>query len=543
MDYQKTYHTWLQSQCLTNEEKEALKALSHEEILERFGQDLSFGTAGIRAILGLGTNRLNRFTTTKITLGIVKYLKNNNLNNGVVIGFDNRHYSKEFSRLITNILRAYDIKVYLFDNLRPTPFVSYAISEYKASMGIMITASHNPKEYNGIKVYNQEGAQLNDDEAHLLTELINEVTDYLKEFPVSDANLLDCRFDQNYFKTLKNILNPLIKPTANIIYSPLHGTGSQVIPQYLKALGYLVNPVKEQMIVDPDFKAILSTNPEEAISFDLALKKAKQQKDLADVILLTDPDADRLGVAVLHNNEYVLLNGNQTPCLILQYLMQNRNLNNAFVVSTIVSTPLLKKITQTNGLVYQETLTGFKNIANTIKHLKPKYQFGFAAEESYGCLVSDFVKDKDAVQACCIIAEMVSYLKLQNKTLIDYLEMIYQKYGYYLENTINLELKGSKGLQQIQAIMNYFRDTDISFEKPLLNKQDFTKPQESNLTLSNVIKYTFEHSWFVVRPSGTEPKLKIYFGSHHFSLENAKIELNNLKQEITAIMNNIGGSE
>jgi len=456
MSYQDNYQKWLNEKSLTNEEVHILKSMTETEKEESFYQDLTFGTGGIRGILGLGSNRINAYTIRKATKGLANYLIKNQLLNAVAISYDNRFGSIEFAYEAAKVLAYNGIKSYVFKTLRPTPMLSFAVRHFNTSAGIMLTASHNPKEYNGYKVYNSTGAQLNTYES---LEVIKEIDAIKSPFGIETANnelinWIDASFDEIYLKKVRELTIHHDEKILKLVYSPLHGTGGQVIPKLLKEQGYEVHEVLEQMIVDPAFTHTLSSNPEEAIAYERSIEQL--EKVNADIILVTDPDADRLGVALKHQNKIKILTGNQTAAIILNYLIQQKKPTKGIVYTTVVTSNLIKDIAMNNHLEVGETLTGFKFIGEQAKLNEGIKPYIFGCEESYGSLISDFVRDKDAVQAVYMLSEIANHLKHKGLTLMDYLEDIYQQYGYYVDQTISLSLKGIEGLKRIDDIIYTF---------------------------------------------------------------------------------------
>lgn len=544
MTYLKRYEEWLNEPSILKSEKETLLNLNDSEKEEAFFDDVSFGTGGIRGILGLGTNRINVYIIRKVTLGLANYLIKNNKLNGVAISYDNRYNSYLFAFESAKVLAAKGIKSYLFNELRPTPMLSYAVRHYKASAGIMITASHNPKNYNGYKVYNETGAQLNVMEANLV---INEIENIKSPFNIktlkNDLILnIDESFDDLYLKEVESISLLNEPKVIKIVYSPLHGTGGTVVPKLLKKNNYDVYPLLSQMIADPSFSNTKSSNPEDQSAYEKSISYAKEID--ADIIFLTDPDADRLGVCLKHNGEYITITGNQTASLMLYYILSVKKQPKGFVYTTIVTTNLLKDIANSYNQKIGETLTGFKFIGEQADLIEGKDNYIFGCEESYGSLVKDFVRDKDAVQAVYLLSEMANYLKLQNKTLIDYLNEVYDKYGYYADKTTSFNFEGISGLNKIKDIMNYFRNNEINFKHfKLINKIDYINGYENpyNITLppSDVIKYESEDGFIILRPSGTEPKLKIYYLHKAQSLSEAYRVLKMIENEVLNIIDTI----
>lgn len=546
MDIQQRYLNWLNEPTLSKEEKDILKNLSSSEIEEAFYQDLSFGTGGIRGVLGLGTNRMNIYIIRKATFGFGRYLLKHNLLEGVAIAYDNRHMSYEFAKEAAKVLAALGIKSYVYKNLRPTPMLSFTVRHLNLSAGIMITASHNPKEYNGYKVYNKTGSQLSIDESNEVIEYINQVENpfEIKTLDNELIHYLNDEIDDIYLKEVKSIaVHKDIKKDINIVYSPLHGTGGTLAPKLLKGSGYNVYPVESQMIPDPNFSATESSNPEEKQSFNASIELAKKVN--ADIILVTDPDADRLGVGVLHEGTYHLLTGNQTAALMLYYILSEQKTPDGFVYTTVVTSELIKKIGESFHKNIGETLTGFKFIGEQAERIsKTNYTYLFGCEESYGSLVKDFVRDKDAIQAVYLLAEIANTLKSRNLTMVDYLNLIYEKYGYYVDETISISLKGIEGQQRIKKIMNYFRTRGLHINQfNVTNTIDYIKgkmnPHDIYLPPSDVIRFESDKGFIIFRPSGTEPKLKIYFSIKENTKELARDTIDILKQEVFNIIEEI----
>ena len=519
MNYKTIYSQWLNNPNLLEEYKKELEEMNEENIKQSFYDNLSFGTAGMRGVMGIGTNRLNLYTIRKATLGFANYLIKHykeNLQNGVVIGHDNRLNSRKFCLDCASLLSSKGIKVYIFEDLRPTPEISYAIRKLNAIGGIIITASHNPKEYNGYKVYDNTGCQLTDYKNNLLIEEINKIEDILSYNFNENKNLittLDYNFDITYYNEIKTIsLNNPSKENFKIVYSPQHGTALKAVKEILTSLGYDVHLVESQCTYDPCFSNTLSPNPEDEKAYIEAIKLAK--KINANLILTTDPDGDRIGIAVKHNNDYILLNGNQTAALVLDYIVNNRkNNDNTLAITSIVTTSLINAIAEKHNVLFKQTLTGFKYIGETITNYENKKEFIFAAEESYGCNLSNIVRDKDSIQAALIISEMACVYNNNNKTLYDRLLEIYEEYGYYYDKVVSYSLDPLTGKEKITQIMNKLRTENITnignykikeIEDYLNGYKDFPK--------NNVLRFVFEDNSFIaIRPSGTEPKYKIYY--------------------------------
>lgn len=527
--WENNYNNW-KNQDLPIDLKNELNSLSKEEIKEVFYKDLEFGTGGLRGIMGVGTNRINEIIIKKITLGFTNYLNNNNLTNGVAISYDNRNNSKEFAYLAASVLAANNIKSFIYPNLRPTPMLSFAVKHFNASGGIMITASHNPKEYNGYKVYNSDGAQLNLKESN---DVINEISkiDDIFNIPTVNNNLINeiniDEIDKLYLSKVREITINTFEDKAKVLYSPLHGTGGTITRKLMSNSSNFMF-YEPHMVNDGNFSNTKSSNPEELIAYEDIIKYAKTID--ADLIALTDPDADRLGVAVKHNNEYQILSGNETAIITLYYLISEKIKNNidikdGYVYTTNVTSDLIDIIARKNNLNVVETLSGFKFIAEQILNQPTKSPYIFGCEESNGNIISDFVRDKDAIQAVFMFCEIADYLKNNKLSAIDYLDIIYQEYGYIINKNSNFTFKGLTGSKMINNLMNHFRTNGLIISGlSLISVEDNFKQTVTNsitneviashLPKSNVLKFTYsDSSWIVLRPSGTEPKLKVYFSS------------------------------
>lgn len=557
MSITEKYNLWVNEPTMPNYLLDELKEMSEEAKKEAFISDLEFGTGGLRGIIGAGTNRMNVFTIRKTTQGYANYLAKNpkNKEKGIAIGYDNRHFSKEFAKEVAMVMAANGFKVYLFKELRPTPMLSFAIRYYGCSGGVMVTASHNPKEYNGYKVYNASGSQLNVKEADEAIIEVNKITNYFNIETV-DSNLIVEILDEVEAAYLDKVRGIKINDTpkeATILYSPLHGVGQSVIPRFLHEEGYNLLEYNPHSTIDPDFTNAKSSNPEMIEAWE-GLAQTGLKYD-ADVIILTDPDADRTGISVKDGNDYVLLNGNQGGAITLYYLLSQRQAKGilkpgGYVYSTIVTTDLILDIARSFGQNGVAVLTGFKFIGEQALLIEGKAEFQFACEESIGSIISDFVRDKDAVQQVYMYAEIADWLKSQNRTIIDYLHEIYEKYGYYLEYTHNLVLKGLEGQAKIKEIMDHIRNNPIHLEGYNLVKYDdvltsTTYYQDGSTTKidldkSNVLKFYFDNGmWVIFRPSGTEPKLKIYFSVKGTTQAESEEELNNVVRKILTLTNQI----
>lgn len=527
------------------ETKDAIRKMqkeSPEELSDAFYRTLEFGTGGLRGIMGVGTNRMNKYTVGGATQGLANYLLKSFKNEAikVAISHDSRLHSREFAEITANILSANGITVYLFEDLRPTPELSFAVRHLQCNAGIMITASHNPKEYNGYKVYWKDGGQLVPPHDKNVIKEVNKITSIsqIKWTGVPESiHIIGEEVDKAYLDRIAQLsINPKAVKKAQslkIVYTPLHGTGITMVPRALEQLGFHdIILVDEQAIPDGNFPTVKSPNPEEKSALELALKKADEVG--ADLILATDPDADRVGIAVRDTEgKMVLLNGNQTGTLLFHYILsqyQRKGLlnENQFVVKTIVTTDLIKNIALDYNIPCDDVLTGFKYIAEDILKQEGESKFLVGGEESYGYLVGDFVRDKDSVSACCMIAEMAAYYSTlsgnRKKLLIEVLHNIYRTYGFYKEDLLSLTKKGQSGVEEIRAMMNGYRTNPPKMlaGQPVVMMKDysisksfdfrFNSNENINLPTSDVLQFILEDgSKVTVRPSGTEPKIKFYF--------------------------------
>lgn len=561
MGYQEKYQEWINNPYFDEETKEELQAIrdNGEEIRDRFYQDLEFGTAGLRGIIGSGTNRMNKYTVTKATQGLANFIiQEKGQNKGVVISYDSRHMSKEFSQYTALCLNANGIKTYIFESLRPVPELSFAVRELKAIAGVMITASHNPPEYNGYKVYWEDGAQITSPKDKQIIEQVNLVTDYqdVKMIERQEAiskglyHVIGKEIDDKYISIIKTqVLNPeVIKEERDlkIVYTPLYGTGNKPVQRVLKELGFEnVYIVKEQEEPNGDFPTVSYPNPEDKNAFKLALELAN--KIDAEIVLATDPDADRLGVYAKDSKtgEYMAFTGNMSGLLIAEYILDQRKAKgtlpvNGALIKTIVSSNLANAITDYYHVKLIEVLTGFKYIGEQIKQFEEthQYEYLFGYEESYGCLVGTHARDKDAVTAVMMLCEAAAFYKKQGLTLWDQMIRIYEKYGYYREGQISITMKGQDGAEKIKKMMEKLRNTKMEElgGNKVIQSRDYlsgkvkdliTKEEsETGLPKSNVLYYLLENDgWCCVRPSGTEPKIKFYMGVKGTSLQDSKEKL------------------
>lgn len=528
---------WLNHPNLDPILKKELKEADKKTLQDAFYTDVAFGTAGMRGLLGVGTNRLNVHTIRKANVAFAKYLLQypSATKNGVAIAYDNRYMSLEFAQESARVMAMYNIPSFVFETLRPTPELSFAVRHLKCVGGIVITASHNPKEYNGYKVYDEEGCQLIPELIEQVIAEINKIDDALdivvtlSEQQEKLMHIIDSSVDEAYYLQVEAIKlrKDLDFSNIKLVFSPQHGTAHDGVNYLYKKMGIPFVEVAEQADPDPAFSNTKTPNPEESAAYELAIEYAI--KEDADAAISTDPDADRLGVVVKHKKDYVLLTGNQTGSILIDYvLMTKKELNqlplNPIIFNTVVTSDLGEKVANNYGVEVEKTLTGFKFIGDKIKKYQKTLEknFVFGYEESYGYLVEPFVRDKDALQACVLIAEAIAYYKSKGLTLVDVLNALYDKYGYHLEEQMSLSLKGEAGSLKIKAILEHFRtasilefsgikvkakeDYQLSFREENGLKTELAFPK------SDVIKYFLKDgSWIAIRPSGTEPKMKFYF--------------------------------
>ena len=573
MDFMKVYEKWCSDTYFDEATRNELAAIkdNEKEIEDRFYKDLEFGTGGLRGVIGAGTNRMNVYTVRKATQGLANFiLKENGQDKGVAIAFDSRRMSPEFAKEAALCLNANGIKTYKFDTLRPTPELSFALRHLGCIAGIVVTASHNPPEYNGYKVYWEDGAQITFPKDKEIISEVNAVTDYsmVKTMTEEEAwaqglyHTIGKEIDDLYIEALKKqIIHPeyiaQVAEDIKIVYTPLHGTGNLPVRRVLSELGFKnVYVVPEQELPDGNFPTVSYPNPEDAKAFTLALELAKKVD--ADIVLATDPDADRLGVYAKNpeNGEYVSFTGNMSGMLIGEYILRQRKENgtlpaNGALVKTIVTTNMADVIAKAYDVTLIEVLTGFKYIGEQIKFFEQNhsYEYIFGLEESYGCLVGTHARDKDAVVAVMALCEVAAYCKLHGKTLWTQMLEIYEKYGYFKEGLESITLKGIDGVEKIQAMMDKLRSCPPkqlgSFKVLAIRDYKSKKAQnlmtgeESELTLpvSNVLYFELENDgWCCARPSGTEPKIKFYMGVKGTSLENADVMLKELTEALLALV-------
>ena len=572
-EYLVKYEKWLNDPCFDENTKKELEEIkgNDKEIEDRFYKDLEFGTAGLRGVIGAGTNRMNKYTVGKATQGLANFiLKEGTQDKGVAIAYDSRHMSKEFSEETALCLNANGIKTYVFESLRPVPELSFTVRKLGCTAGVMITASHNPPEYNGYKVYWDDGAQIVPPKDKQIIDEVNAITDFstIKTMDKKEAVekglyvQIGKEVDDDFVNTLKSlVLNPDVikkeQDNVTIVYTPLHGAGNVPVQRVLKELGFThVYVVPEQEKPDGDFPTVSYPNPEDKKAFKLALELA--EKVDADVVLATDPDSDRLGVySKDENGEYVPYTGNMSAILIAEYELSQKKEKgllptNGAIITTIVSSNMTKDLAKEYGLTMFETLTGFKWIGEKIRQFEENnnnysYQFGF--EESYGCLISPHARDKDGISAVMALCEATAYYKSKGITLWEQMINIYKKYGFYKEGQVSITLKGADGAEQIKAMMEKMRKNppkklgsyDVlevrDYKEHTIVKADGTK-LETDLPTSNVLYYDLNNnSWCCVRPSGTEPKIKFYMGVKGKSMEEAEQKLEELTEAMKKYSN------
>ncbi|TKD68651.1 phospho-sugar mutase [Pseudalkalibacillus hwajinpoensis] len=570
MDWKNEYQRWATATSLDEELKRDLEALKGQDkaIEDAFYKNLEFGTGGMRGEIGPGTNRMNLYTIRKASEGLAQYIDahgEESKKRGVAIAYDSRHKSPEFAMEAAKTLATHGIQTYVFEELRPTPELSFAVRKLNAYAGIVITASHNPPEYNGYKVYGEDGGQLPPKAAAEVISYVDGVANELEVQVDSEQKLKDngliqmigAEIDAQYIEELKTLrvnkkLLEEMGDQLKIVFTPLHGTANLPVREGLKAYGFnQVTVVEEQELPDPNFSTVSSPNPEEHAAFELAIKYGEKQD--ADILLATDPDADRVGVAVKNREgQYVVLTGNQTGALLLNYIITQKKENgelpeNGAVLKTIVTSEIGRKIAEDNGLTSYDTLTGFKFIGEKIKEFETsgEHTFLFGYEESYGYLVGDFVRDKDAVQACLVAAEVAAFYKSKGMTLYEGLLEVFEQYGYYQEGLESLTLKGKEGAEKIVSLLSQFReqppteaaglrvDSVEDYESGVRTYLEKEATEKIDLPKSNVLKYKLEDgSWFCLRPSGTEPKVKFYFGVNSDNLDNSKNKLDELRKSV-----------
>ncbi|HBE9437135.1 phosphoglucomutase [Clostridioides difficile] len=568
MDYKNNYEMWLNSPYFDEQTKNELLSIKDDEkeIQDRFYKDLEFGTGGLRGIIGAGTNRINIYTVRRATLGVLNYIiktqGEEGKQKGIVIAHDSRYMSREFCIEVAKTLSAYGVKAYIFEELKPTPELSFAVRYLKCAMGIVITASHNPKEYNGYKVYDSDGGQICIDVANDIIAEVNKIDDYsvIKSIDFEEAlsknliTILDNEVDDEFINAVKkqvlrqNIIDEYGKK-LKIIYTPIHGTGNKPVRRVLSECGFEnVMVVKEQELPDSNFSTVKYPNPEEKSVFNIAIEMAKSNG--TDLIIGTDPDCDRVGIVVKDSSgEYIVLNGNQVGSLLVRYIVESLvkenklPKNNPTIIKTIVTSELGAKIAKAYNVDCLNTLTGFKFIGEKIKAFEKSNDRSFIMgyEESYGYLIGTHARDKDGVVSSLMICEMASYYSSKGMNLYEALLDTYNKFGYYKEDLKSVTLKGIDGIKKIKEMMLYFRSVkidnvaDVKVDKILDYKEGV-----DDLPKSDVLKFLLEDgSWIAIRPSGTEPKIKFYFGANSDNQEDVEFKLNNLISYILNVVDSI----
>lgn len=562
MDFYERYNKWLTDAVFDEETRKELMMIKDDEkdIEDRFYKDLEFGTGGLRGVIGAGTNRMNKYTVGRATQGLANYIIKKKIENAsVVIAYDSRRYSREFAMQAAKVLNSNGIAAYVFSELRPTPELSFAVRELKATAGIVITASHNPPQYNGYKVYWSDGGQVVSPIAEELIAEANSIQDFseikcMDECDMKEKGLL--RFlggemDDRYIERVKSLsLNPGVVKEAGdsfkIVYTPLHGTGNKPVRRVLKEIGFNnVAVVPEQELPDQDFPTVKYPNPEEHEAFTLAIKLAAKQS--ADIIIGTDPDCDRVGAVVKNTlGEYVVLTGNQTGALLVDYILgslkqQGKLTPKSTIINTIVTGKMGEKIAESYNVGTISVLTGFKYIADKVKEFESSgREFLFGYEESYGYLAGTFVRDKDAVMASMLICEMAACYKKKGMTLYEGLMELYRKYGYYKESLSSIAFKGKEGMEEMLKLINSLRNNPPKEINGLVvadirDYMDYQGPVK--LPKENVLQFILEDkSWFCIRPSGTEPKLKVYYSVIGKTMEDADARMAGLKAGIGMLM-------
>lgn len=560
---QERYEKWVNHPNLDARYKDVLENMNEEEKNDAFYTLIEFGTAGMRGLLGPGTNRINIHTIRKATQGYANYIiaaGKEACEKGIAIGYDNRHMSRELAFDCADLLAKNNIRSYVFESLRPTPELSFAVRHLGCFGGIMITASHNPKEYNGYKLYDDKGCQLIPSLAAQVIDQVNAIEDEL----AIDANCTEEQkklitvigkdVDEEYYKNVLSIqLNPDVNKDIKIVFSPEHGTANIPVQEVYKRAGYTCIPVEEQCTPDPDFSNTPTPNPEQPGAYELALEYAK--KNDADLILVCDPDADRMGVGVKHNGEYVVLTGNQSGSVEIEYICsqltkQNKMPENPVMFNTVVTSDLGEKVAADYGVTTEKTLTGFKFIGEKVAKYEVTHEknYVFGYEESYGSLIKPFVRDKDAPQACLMLAEACAYYKQEGKDLVDVLDSLYDRHGTYEESQVALTLSGEAGANRIKEILaNLRKDSPAEIGgtkvvksedyKECVIKEGDKVTELTSFTKSDVLKYYLEDgSWIAVRPSGTEPKCKFYYcikGASKEDAHNKTVHFQQAMKELT----------
>ncbi|WP_181347234.1 phospho-sugar mutase [Thalassobacillus sp. CUG 92003] len=575
MNWNEQYNRWNNFSELDDQLRSKLTEMQEDELSleDAFYKNLEFGTGGMRGKLGPGTNRMNIYTIRRAAEGMAHFIADKGKgwkSKGVVIAYDSRYMSQEFAIETARVLGRHGIQSYVFTSLRPTPELSFAVRFLQAAAGVMVTASHNPPEYNGFKVYNEDGGQLPPAQAEVMIDFVNQVENELSVDAAEQATIeengllewIDDKVDRAYLKELRSVnFNPQITHDQigdfNVVFSPLHGTARMLVEAGFEQIGLADNYylVEEQQDPDPEFSTVDSPNPEEHQAFALAIEKGKAVN--ADVLIATDPDADRLGIAVPDGaGDYTVLTGNQTGALMLDYILSQEDdlPDNGLMLKTIVTSEFGRAIAEHYNIATEDTLTGFKFIGEKIREYERtgEYEFLFGYEESYGYLIKDFARDKDAVQSVMLAAEMAVYWKAKGKTLLEALYDLYDQHGYYLEDLQSLKLEGKVGVEKIQSIMENFREAPMK-EAGGINvttledyatstRWDVQEGSKSDINLpkENVLKFILEdNSWFCLRPSGTEPKIKFYYGVKMGSKKECDQRLLAIKQTVNDKLNTL----
>ena len=548
MDYRKEFERWMSSDKVSEDVKNEIRNADEKDIEDRFYRELEFGTGGLRGVMGAGTNRMNIYTVRKATQGLALEILDNGeeyAKRGVAVAYDSRNNSDKFALECAKVLCANGIKTYLFDSLRPTPELSFAVRHLNCARGIVITASHNPKEYNGYKVYGEDGGQIPPETADVIIRYINntDIFDDIKICESPDYISIGEDVDCEYINAVKEqSLGIDIPDDFKAVYTPIHGSGNLLVRRVLDEIGVKnVFVVPEQEAPDGDFPTVVSPNPENHEAFTIAIKYAKEQN--ADIVFGTDPDSDRIGVVVRKSNgEYAVLNGNQTGSLLCEFILRKRNENNTLpeesaVVKTIVTTEMVRAVAQSFGAECVDVLTGFKFIGEKIKEYESEGKndkFIFGLEESYGYLKGSYARDKDAVVASMLVCQLAADLKAHGKTLYDGLVELFEKYGYYREALETKTYKGIEGAEKIKSIMNRFRTESLPFE--IERMLDYSNGIDG-LPKSDVLKFFLKDgAWFAVRPSGTEPKVKLYIGVRGSSEENAQEQIDEILNKLSDLI-------
>lgn len=568
-DYIQNYNYWVNSPHIDEDTRAELKALDEKEKEDRFYRELEFGTAGMRGVLGAGTNRLNIYNVRRATQGLAEYVKSGNVcEKGVLIGYDTRNCSRLFAEETARVLAANGIRVYLFDKVHSVPEVSFGIRTLGCAAGVMITASHNPKEYNGYKVYGADGGQMPPEAVEVVVDAI-EKTDIFDGIKLTDlkaaeedgmVTIVGKDLDEQFLTEIQTQqLNPdsiqKVADSFKLIYTPFHGTGSRPIKEILKRIGFKnVIVVKEQDTEDGNFPTVKSPNPEDKEGFALAIEMAKTEN--VDLIIGTDPDCDRVGVVVRDaGGTYRVLTGNQTGSLLLEYILASRKAKNnlpknGIVIKTVVTTELSAAISKSYGVKMINVLTGFKYIGEKMTEFEKthEYEYLYGFEESYGCLIGKHARDKDGVTATMMIAEMAAYYKTKNMSLFEAMQSLYEKYGYYMEKTVSFTMPGKDGMEKMAQLLQNLRISPLKEVNGLkitavtdfeAQTSDIADMSFDGLPKSNMLKYNLEDgkTYFIVRPSGTEPKIKFYLGTVGTSTEDAEKIIENTLSDIKKQLN------